>query len=141
MFMVLLQSLLYFLVGEVISIITIRDWTEFSDEVEEFRRSYCRYHDYKDCSLQVKYLFNSIKSQSDIECKEYAFLQSIEFADDILKIEACLYEFGIAIVKAIDDDTYKVFNMKNTEVDQLIKKFRKYVKDAELRRMRFNCQD
>lgn len=131
----------------------IRDWTEFSDEVEEFRNDYCRYHNFKNCSLQVKYLFNSIESKSDIERKEYSLLQAIKFADeifdnannliseDILKIESCLYEFGISIVKLIDDDTYKLFDMKETEVDELIEKFRTYVKDAELRRMRFNCQD
>lgn len=131
----------------------IRDWTDFSNEVEVFRYNYCKYNNFKNCSLQVKYLFNSIESKSDIERKEYSLLQAIKFADeifdnadrlmseDISKIEVCLYEFGISIVKVIDDDTYKSFNMKETEVDELIEKFRKYVKEAELRRMRFNCQD
>lgn len=124
--------------------IIIRDWTEFSSEVEEFRRSY---------DGNPKILFQEINSSEDINSKEYSVQYWIKTADeifdkggwliqdDIEKIKSSLYIFGVAIVKAIDEDRYKEFGMSKEEVDTLIKKFREYAKETETRQMRLYCQE
>ncbi|MEG2246488.1 MAG: hypothetical protein RSC84_03470 [Peptostreptococcaceae bacterium] len=124
--------------------IIIRDWTEFSSEVEKFRRSY---------NGKPKILFQEINSSKDINSKEYSVQYWIKTADeifnkggwliqdDIEKIKSSLYIFGVAIVKAIDEDRYEEFGMSKEEVDTLIKKFREYAKETETRQMRLHCQE
>lgn len=129
---------------EVYMSIIIRDWTEFSSEVEKFRRSY---------NGKPKILFQEINSSKDINSKEYSVQYWIKTADeifnkggwliqdDIEKIKSSLYIFGVAIVKAIDEDRYEEFGMSKEEVDTLIKKFREYAKETETRQMRLHCQE
>ena len=123
--------------------IIVRDWTEFSNEVGEFSRSY---------DGNPKILFQEINSSEDINSKEYSVQYWIKTADeifdkggwliqdDIEKIKSSLYIF-VAIVKAIDEDRYKEFGMSKEDVDTLIKKFREYAKETETRQMRLYCQE
>lgn len=120
----------------------IRDWTDFSNEVEKFRRSY---------DGNPKVLFREINSKEDITSKDYPVQHWINTADkifddggrliqdDIDKIKSSLYQFGVAITKAIDK--YEELGMSEEEVDELINKFREYAEVAENRQMRMSCQD
>ena len=124
--------------------IIVRDWTEFSDEVELYKRSF---------DGNPKVLFNEINSKEDINSKDYQVRYKIKIADeifdkggrliqeDIESIKSNLYEFGVAIVKAIDGDNYKRFGMREEDIDELIKTFREYAEETKTREMRMFCQD
>nr|WP_302416395.1 hypothetical protein [uncultured Romboutsia sp.] len=124
--------------------IIVRDWTEFSDEVELYKGSF---------DGNPKVLFNEINSKEDINAKDYPVKYKIKIADeifdkggrliqeDIKGIKSNLYEFGVAIVKAIDGDNYKRFGMREEDIDALIKTFREYAEETKTREMRMFCQD
>lgn len=124
--------------------IKVRDWTGFPDEVDEFRRSY---------KGKPTVLFKEINSKEDITSKDYPVQYWIKTADDIFNkggwliqedidnIKSRLFEFGVAITKAIDEGRYKEFGMSEEEVDALIEQFRKYAKETNTRQMRLHCQE
>ncbi|EQK37967.1 hypothetical protein C671_3491 [[Clostridium] bifermentans ATCC 19299] len=122
--------------------VKVRDWTGFSDEIEEFRRSY---------DGNPKVLFKEINSKEDIISKDYPVQYWIKTADEIFdnggwliqddidKIKSSLYQFGVAITKAIDE--YEELGMSEEKVDELVNKFRGYAEETKTRQMRLHCQE